>query len=66
MNKAILMYHADKGYYPYGSPASGGNVNGPTLSIPGISEYLSKAPTIPSDGLSGYYAYIWSAGGAGL
>jgi len=63
MNKAILMYHSEKGYYPY-SGATNGNVTGPTITIPGLSEYLSKAPTMPNDGLNGYYAYIWAANGA--
>lgn len=64
INKAILMYHSEKGHYPYGTPATGGNTTGTRLNIPGLSEYLSAAPSMPNDGLGGYYAYIWSENGA--
>lgn len=63
MNKAILMYQSEKGNYPY-SNAAGGNITGTKLNIPGLSEYLSNAPTMPNDGLNGYYAYIYGANGA--
>ncbi|MGH7218222.1 MAG: type IV pilin protein [Candidatus Microsaccharimonas sp.] len=63
MNKAILMYHAKHGHYPY-SGATGANVTGPSINIPGLSEFLPNPPRIPDDGNSGYYAYIWSANGA--
>jgi len=62
INKAIMMYHADKGYYPF-TGTVGGNVTGSTLNIPGMgTEYISKMPSLPS-GAKGYYAYIWSANG---
>lgn len=64
MNKAILMYYSVNGHYPYGTPATGGNKTGSQISIPDIAEYLPVAPTMPSDGLGGYYAYIWGANGA--
>lgn len=64
LNKAIQLYYADNGNYPY-SGATGGNVSGTTLAIPGlIPTYIAKAPTMPNDGIGGYYAYIWSTNGA--
>ena len=63
MNKAILMYHAENGHYPY-SGTTAGNRTGATITIPGIAPYMATAPTIPDDGLGGYYAYIWSIDGA--
>lgn len=63
MNKAILMFYSEKGYYPYSGTNTGGNVIGGQLNIPGLSEYLPTAPRMPADGLNGYYAYIWSANG---
>lgn len=62
MNKAILMYHSEKGYYPNNGAAA--NITGTKITIPGLSEYLPTAPTMVNDGLNGYYAYIWSANGA--
>ena len=63
INKAIMMYHADEGHYPY-MGTTGGNVTGATLNISGlVPEYMAKMPRIPS-GAGGYYAYIWSANGA--
>lgn len=64
LNKAIQLYYVDNGAYPF-SGATGGNVTGATINIPGlIPTYITKSPTIPNDGLNGYYAYIWSANGA--
>lgn len=62
VNKAILMYHADKGYYPYSGTASG-NTGHSIDNIPGLSEYLPNPPKFPS-GARGYYVYIWTANGA--
>ncbi len=62
MNKAILMYHAKYGYYPY-SGTTGSNIGGASINIPGLSEFLPNPPRIPDDGIGGYYAYIWSANG---
>jgi type II secretion system protein G len=64
LNKAIQLYYADNGTYPY-SGSGIGNVVGPSPAIPGlVPTYLSKIPTIPNDGIGGYYAYIWSTNGA--
>lgn len=64
LNKAIQLYYADNGTYPY-SGAAGGVVSGTTVAIPGlIPTYIAKSPAIPNDGIGGYYAYIWSANGA--
>ena len=61
MNKAILMYHAENGYYPYSGTVAV-RLSGVKLNIPGLSpKYLPSAPTIPDDGIGGYYAYLWSA-----
>jgi len=63
LNKAIQLYYVDNGSYPF-SGATGGNVIGTTLNIPGlIPTYIAKSPTMPNDGLGGYYAYIWSTNG---
>lgn len=62
INKAIMLYHADKGYYP-NTGTTGGNVTGTNLAVPGIvPTYIARIPTFPA-GVSGYYAYIWSANG---
>ncbi len=63
LNKAIQLYYADNGYYPYSGTTSG-NVSGSTLAIPGlVPTYIAKSPTIPNDGIGGYYAYIWASNG---
>lgn len=60
INKAILLYYADNGSYPY--TGTGGYLNTAdstqTLNIPGISKYLPKVPQIPNDGVSGFYIYV--------
>ena len=65
LNKAILMYYADNGTYPTNSLGSNyvtSANSGATMNIPGlVPTYISKIPTIPNDGKSGYYAYIASA-----
>ena len=62
-NKAILMYQAKYGNYPYNNAGPAGNVSGRTLNISGLNEFLSTPPTMPNDGVGGYYAYIWSTNG---
>lgn len=66
INKAIQLYYADNGYYPY-SGTTGANVTAnstTTLNIPGLSpQYIQAVPKIPNDGKAGYYAYIWQANG---
>lgn len=63
INKAIQMYHADNGNYPF-MGATGGNVIGTSPAIPGlVPDYIQSMPRFPS-GTPGYYAYIWSANGA--
>jgi len=64
VNKAILLYYGDKGYYPY-TGATGSNTGAAITNIPGlVPEYINSLPTFPGDGLGGYYVYIWSANGA--
>ncbi|MGB3945403.1 MAG: prepilin-type N-terminal cleavage/methylation domain-containing protein [Candidatus Saccharimonadales bacterium] len=64
MNKMVRMFHADNGYYPHSSTTTTTVYSGATLAIPGLTpNYGSRMPTIPNDGLGGYYAYISSANG---
>jgi len=67
LNQAIVLYYEDTGAYPH-SGTAGGNVTagaGASMNIPGLvaSGDITKIPSIPDDGLGGYYAYIWSANG---
>lgn len=63
VDNAIQLFYADNGYYPF-SGAGGGNTTN-LANISGLMPtYLSRAPIIPNDGKGGYYAYIWSTGGA--
>jgi prepilin-type N-terminal cleavage/methylation domain-containing protein len=66
LRKAVLLYQADHGYYPY-SGASSGYITWSTSSptIPGLSPDYIKTIPIPSYTTDGtYYAYGWTAGGA--
>ena len=71
MNKAILLYHAENGFYPgtaTGSCATN-STTGTGNFIPGTPAltptYIAKVPDTPnfSSGQN-YYAYCWTANGA--
>ena len=66
INKALQLYYAENGHYPYSGTTSSNTTAGPTntLNIPGLAPtYISSIPRIPDDGIGGYYAYCWSAYG---
>ena len=64
INKAIMSFYAEKGYYPsVGSAAGNSGTNLASIESQLVPAYISKLPTFAPDGLGGYYVYIWEAGG---
>lgn len=64
INKAILSFYAEKGYYPSASANSGNtgtNLNSIESQL--VPAYISKLPTFAGSAAEGYYVYIWGDNG---
>ena len=65
VNKAVLSFYAEKGYYPFiGSGQGNTGTSLSSIESQLVPAYISKLPTFPSDNSNGYYVYIWGVGGA--
>ena len=64
INKAIMSFHAEKGYYPSASANSGNtgtNLNSIESQL--VPAYISKLPSFSGSASEGYYVYIWGDNG---